>query len=189
MAYTKTITNAVGVAGACTLTLSDVDNLYTGDTIFVQGVGQHFNGQHTITAINTTNKTVGFTSDNVTATYSNIAGQLDVRPQWCTSADVLLWLGISPATQADTDYVDECVLASNEWCFRKRQEASYSDRAALIPNSAVREGTIHYAAILYRERGSVGDTYQSFQGFGQQSVPTTLGRVMQLLGCGRPGVG
>jgi hypothetical protein len=42
-----------------------------------------------------------------------------------------------------------------------------------------------YAATLYRERGTSGDSYGSYDGFSNQPQPVTLARIMQLLGCGR----
>ena len=51
MAFQKTITEAVAVSGLHTLTVSDVANLYVGYSIDVQGVGNTFDGTHTITAI------------------------------------------------------------------------------------------------------------------------------------------
>jgi hypothetical protein len=42
-----------------------------------------------------------------------------------------------------------------------------------------------YAATLYRERGSV-DSFASFDSMAVGASPSaTLGRIMQLLGCGR----
>jgi hypothetical protein len=42
-----------------------------------------------------------------------------------------------------------------------------------------------YAATLYRERGTSGDSYGGFDGMGNLPMPVTLHRIMQLLGCGR----
>lgn len=185
MAYTKTVTDAVGVAGACTVTLSDVDNLYVGDSVTIVGVGQHFNGTHTLTAVDTDDLTIGFTADNVTATYSDIAGQLTVNVKWVTESDVETWLGF----EASGNFLDDCTAAANEWAFRKRLEAGYTDRTAYTPNPAAKEGTILYGAYLYRDRGSSGDTYAAFDGMGQFERPISMARVMQLLGIGKPQVG
>lgn len=134
MAYTKTVTNAVAVSGVFTLTLSDVDNLYKGDTVFINGVSNDgFQGQHVLTSVNATTKTVTYSHGNTTQNVGAVTGQLEVRPQWVESADVTQWLGIEVATANDTAFIETCVLASNEWCFRKRQESGYlSDRAAFF---------------------------------------------------------
>jgi hypothetical protein len=46
-----------------------------------------------------------------------------------------------------------------------------------------------YAATLYRERGTSGDSYASYDGFANMPQPVTLARIMQLLGCNRSQVG
>lgn len=185
MAYEKTVTYAVAVAGAHTLTLSDVDNLYVGDKVRVAGVGTTFNGTHTLTAVDTTNLKVTFTNGNHTHAGADVNGQLIALVQWAADADVVAWLGIDSATANDTAFITECVEAGNEWCFTKRQQAGYSDRTALIPSPAVKNGTVMYSAMLYRERGSV-DSYASFDSMALGATPSmSLGRIMQLLGINR----
>lgn len=103
---------------------------------------------------------------------------------WITNSDVTSWLGISAATANDTAFVTVCVSAANAWCYRKREEAGYTDSLTTVPGGDVKLGTILYAATLYRERGSV-DSFASFDSMGTFPIPSTLGRIMQLLGCGR----
>jgi hypothetical protein len=103
---------------------------------------------------------------------------------WIVAADVLAWLGIDVATANDTAFVTTCVNASNSWCYRKRREAGYIDSMTTVPSADVKLGAVMYAATLYRERGSV-DSFASFDAMGTFPVPSTLGRIMQLLGCGR----
>ena len=103
---------------------------------------------------------------------------------WIVAADVLAWLGIDVATANDTAFVTTCVNASNAWCYRKRREAGYIDSMTTVPSADVKLGIVMYAATLYRERGSV-DSFASFDAMGTFPVPSTLGRIMQLLGCGR----
>lgn len=103
---------------------------------------------------------------------------------WIVAADVLAWLGIDVATANDTAFVTVCVNASNAWCYRKRREAGYIDSMTTVPSADVKLGTIIFAATCYRERGSV-DSFASFDAMGSFPVPSTLGRIMQLLGCGR----
>lgn len=189
MAYTKFVTDAVGVAGVCTLTISntDIEDYYVGDKVRVEGINNNFNGTHTLTAVDLTLMTVTFTKGNVTETLSDLRGaEIYVIPQWTSEADVLVWLGIDAATANDTAFITECVEAANQWCFRKRQEAGYDkDRATFVPSGDVAQGTTLYAATLYRERGTSGDLYGSYDGFGSQPQPVTLARIMQLLGCPR----
>jgi len=108
-----------------------------------------------------------------------------VSPAWTTSALVLAWLGIDVATANDTAFVAKCVSAANAWCYRKRREAGYTDSASTVPSADVELGTTMYAATLYRERGTSGDSYGGFDGMGNLPMPVTLHRIMQLLGCGR----
>jgi hypothetical protein len=54
VALQKRVTNAVATSGVHVLTLSDVDGLEIGYSIRVAGVGQTFDGQHSIAALNTT---------------------------------------------------------------------------------------------------------------------------------------
>lgn len=108
-----------------------------------------------------------------------------VNVTWITAADVLAWLGIDTATANDTAFVTTCVNASNSWCHRKRREAGYIDSASTVPSADVKLGATMYAATLYRERGSV-DGFASFDSMNIGVPPSaTLGRIMQLLGCGR----
>ena len=110
-------------------------------------------------------------------------------PVWITSADVIAWLGIDPATANDTAFVATCVSASNYWSWNKRREAGYADALATVPNASVKLGCVMYAATLYRERGTSGDSYAAYDGFGNMPQPVTLARIMQLLGCNRSQIG
>jgi hypothetical protein len=122
-----------------------------------------------------------------TVVYDTAVGTVTytVSPAWTTSALVLSWLGIDVATANDTAFVAKCVSASNAWCFRKRREAGYTDSASTVPSADVELGATMYAATLYRERGTSGDSYGGFDGMGNLPMPVTLHRIMQLLGCGR----
>jgi hypothetical protein len=125
--------------------------------------------------------------------YSNLVravatGTVSFTPAitWCTNANVIEWLGIDSATANDTAFITKCVAASNYWCWNKRREAGYGqDSQNVAPNDSVKMGAILYAATLYRERGTSGDSYGSFTSMGQFQAPVSLSRIMQLLGCGR----
>lgn len=104
---------------------------------------------------------------------------------WLSStAPVIEFLGIASATANDTAFLTTCVAAANAWCFKRRVQAGYHDSLTTVPDSSVLLGTTLYAAGLYRERGTTGDSYASF---GDMSGPPlmTLGRVNQLLGVKR----
>jgi hypothetical protein len=121
---------------------------------------------------------VAYEAESGTLTYTQSVS-------WIVAADVTSWLGIDVATANDTAFVTVCVNASNAWCYRKRREAGYIDSMTTVPSADVKLGTIMYAATLYRERGSV-DSFASFDSMAIGASPSaTLGRIMQLLGCGR----
>lgn len=105
---------------------------------------------------------------------------------WITDAETLGWLGIEPAGEVDAAFVTACTNASNDWAYRRRVEAGYTDEPASAPSDAVKLGTTIYAGTLYRERGSV-DSFASYDSFNAQPVQG-IGQVMRLLGIGRPQV-
>lgn len=103
---------------------------------------------------------------------------------WIVAGNVTEFLGIATATANDTAFIATCVAAANQFAYRKRQEAGYSDSLTTSPGGDVTLGTTLYAAGLYRERGSI-DSFQSFQDMTTSAPTMTMGRVMQLLGCNR----
>jgi hypothetical protein len=104
---------------------------------------------------------------------------------WIIAADVLSWLGISVATANDTAFVTVCTEAANAWAYKARKMAGYQGESlSSVPSSAVKLGTIMYAAALYRERGSV-DSFASFQELGSPTPTGSMGQIMRLLGIRR----
>jgi hypothetical protein len=127
---------------------------------------------------------------NVTYYAVDPYGTLEWNPvcTWITNANVTEWLGISVATANDTAFITKCVSAANAFAYRRRQESGYlTDELHTSPGGDVTLGTIMYAALLYRERGSA-DSFASFDSMGTFPVPSALGRILQLLGVGRPQV-
>jgi hypothetical protein len=189
VAYTKFVTDAVAIAGVCTLTLinEELNDYYVGDKVRVNGINNNFNGVHTLTAVDQVNLTITYSKGNFTQTLNNIRGaEVEVLPQWTDEAAVISWLGIESATTNDNNFISVCVEGANEWCYRKRQEAGYTmDRTTFVPSGDVALAATMYAATLYRERGTSGDSYGSYDGFSAQPQPVTLARIMQLLGCPR----
>jgi hypothetical protein len=107
---------------------------------------------------------------------------------WINVADVQQWLGIDSATANDTAFLTTCVNASNDWCFRRRQASGYTDSLSTVPNASVKLGAIMFAAVQYRERGSV-DSYASFSSMGAPTPILSLGQIHRLLGVNRSQVG
>ena len=191
-------------AAVQTLTLAEVQ---PGDTVTVAGVvDTTFNGTVTVISIEpyelvrvdeygilefdydvSKPNQIIYADTGANVVYDTATGTVTytVSVTWTTSALVLSWLGIDVATANDTAFVAKCVSASNYWCFRKRREAGYTDAQGTVPSPDVELGATMYAATLYRERGTSGDSYGGFDGMGNLPMPVTLHRIMQLLGCGR----
>ena len=105
---------------------------------------------------------------------------------WITAQNVLDWLGISVATAGDQTFVTTCAAASNAFCSRRRAEAGYTgDSLTTVPSQDVYLGTVMYAGMLYKSRGTV-DVFSSYQDMGQTPVVGMNGQIKQLLGIDRP---
>jgi hypothetical protein len=110
----------------------------------------------------------------------------DPTCNWIDGNDVEDWLGIGVATAADEAFIEQCATAANQFCFRRREEAGYLDSPTVAPNEAVKLGTTQYAGALYRSRGSIGDSFASFDQMGTASYTGLSAIVKQLLGIDRP---
>lgn len=186
-------------------------DIRVGDTITVAGLGAPFDGTQEVISIQPfllvdvdaegnlwfdyeetyVNQVIFKNTGSDVERSAVAAGTITFTPTctWIASGDVVSWLGIDQATYNDAEFIKQCVDAANQFCWRKRANAGYSDSLTTVPSADVKHGTIVYAAMLYRERGAI-DGFASFDGFGTGGAPTlTLGRVMQLLGCGKPQVG
>lgn len=191
-------------------TLQNFDGLIVGSSISISGLNQtNLNGNHVVASL------VGFelvgvsdegdlefdydvprvnqvifadTGDDITR--QTDSGTLTYTPTctWIASADVTQWLGITAATANDTAFITTCVNAANAFSSRRRREAGYYDSLSTVPSGDVKLGTVMYAATLYRERGSV-DSFASFDQLGSVQPFGSMGRILQLLGVGRPQVG
>ena len=103
---------------------------------------------------------------------------------WTTVANVQEWLGIASATANDTAFLTTAVNAANDWSYRRRKAAGYSDSLSTAPSRDVLLGATLLAAVWYRERGSV-DSYASFSDLGNPVPVMTMGQVNRLLGINR----
>ena len=185
------IITASGTANVATLILDSVVGLEVNEGIRVYKTGVNkIDGAHIIATISTATKTITYPSPSIgTVTAFNPANAgLVGLVTWATVGDVETFLGIAVATADDAEYLAQCVEASNEFCYRRRANAGYTDSTAIIPNPSVLQGAILYAASLYRERGSV-DSFQSFDAMSMPQPSLSMGRILQLLGINRPQVG
>jgi hypothetical protein len=169
-----------------TLTVASVTGLVVGETVQVYNSGySKLDGDHQITFVGTT--TIKYPVNRADLAFTAVNAILLEQPTWITNADVETFLGIAAATVNDTAYITSCVAAANSFAFRRRNEVGYSDSPVVAPNNAAKLGTTLYAASLYRERGSV-DSFQSFDAMSMPQPSLTMGRILQLLGVGRPQV-
>jgi len=107
-----------------------------------------------------------------------------------TNASLLTYLGIEIDDPSD-DYTlaTQARNAANDFCWRRRQEAGYTgDSLTVSPGHDVTLGTLMYAAALWRSRGSVQDTFATFDGMGSASASAMTPVIKQLLGIPRPAV-
>jgi len=109
---------------------------------------------------------------------------------WVTAAQVMTYLGITIDNPSD-DYtlLTQATSAANAFCWRRRQESGYTgDALGTSPGGDCTLGVLMYAAALWRSRGSVQDTFATFDGMGSASVSAMTPMIKQLLGISRPQV-
>jgi hypothetical protein len=200
-----TVTHAQRVDDYAVIQTLEATDITIGQTIIVAGVGNNFDATYIVQAV----PTFGYVGVSVEGDFIfdyevTITNQLLVKSNfdnyprsaatgtvtwtqtcsWTTVGNTQEFLGISSATANDTAYLTTCVAAANSWCFRRRVSAGYHDNLTSAPDGSVLLGTTLYAAGLYRERGTTGDSYASFQDMSGPPL-MTLGRVNQLLGVKR----
>lgn len=203
---TAIVTNRHRADNCCAVQTLNPAEVQPGDSITVASVHANFDGTFTVISvepyyfigvdeygdlefdfsISKPNQIIyEHNGDNLEYEASDGTVTYTVTVTWTTSALVLSWLGIDVASANDTAFVAKCVSASNAWCYRKRREGGYHDSASTVPSADVELGATLYAALLYRDRGSSGDSYAGYGAMGQFDRPVSIARVMQLLGCGR----
>ena len=108
---------------------------------------------------------------------------------WITVAELITYLGVEITNPSD-DYTlaTQARSAGNDFCYRRRQESGYFDSLTTSPGHDVTLGTLMYAAALWRSRGSVQETFASFDQMGGGSVNAMTPVIKQLLGIDRPQV-
>ena len=114
-------------------------------------------------------------------------GTIEFDPvcEWIDDQDILDWLGILVASAEDAAFVVICAEAANAFCSLRRFENGYFDQLSTVPSSAVKLGTTMYGGALYRQRGSAGQDFATFDGMGQGSTNGLSPIVKQLLGINR----
>ena len=207
---TYTVTNKYLIDNFAVLQLLTPSEIAVGSSITVAGVDATFNGTYTVRAlpqylflgVDTQGDLLydyqvpiadqvlyAKTADDVERVAAS--GTVSYAPvcSWVTAADVMTYLGITISNPSD-DYtlLTQSVSAGNQFCYRRRQEASYIDSLSVSPGGDVTLGTLMYCAALWRSRGSIESTYATFDGMGSAPQQSLTPIVKQLLGIPRPAV-
>ena len=108
---------------------------------------------------------------------------------WITTAELITYLGVTIDNPSDDfTLATQARNAGNDFAFRRRSESGYFDSLTTSPGHDVTLGTLMYAAALWRGRGSVQDTFASFDQMGGGNVNAMTPVIKQLLGIDRPQV-
>jgi hypothetical protein len=189
MSTMYTVSAAELVDDVAYLLLDRVSGLAVGWKIKVNGVGQHYDGEHTITDVDETSLEVAYSKNhNGDIPSATVVGQLALQVTWIDSNDVLPFLGVPPAEDSDIEWLADCVDATNVWCYERRQAAGYTDLPNHVPNPRVRLGVVMKAAEEYRTRGSI-DGYSSFQQLDTVQPIASNADILRMLGLNKPGIG
>jgi hypothetical protein len=188
------------------LTASDIE---VGQSVTIAGLGHGMNGTHTVYALPPylfigvsgegdlltdpeypiANQVLFYDAgDDLERSAVIPNGTLTYNPvcTWVTATELEDWLGIGTASALDQSFLTQCAAAANAFCYRRRQEAGYFDSLTTAPNASAKLGTIQYGGALYRSRGSIGDSFASFDGMGNTAYTGLSAIVKQLLGIDRP---
>lgn len=194
-------------------TLTDND-VAVGESITVAGLGSGLNGTYTVYAQPQylyigidSNGNLLFNAEiplpNQVMFYDegDVVERVAVQPPgtltytqtctWITAGQLETYLGVGTITNPSDDYtlLTQSVSAANAFCWRRRQESGYTgDALATSPGGDCTLGVLMYAAALWRSRGSVQDTFATFDGMGSASVSAMTPMIKQLLGISRPQV-
>ncbi len=104
---------------------------------------------------------------------------------WIDDQDIQDWLGIPVASAGDEAFLIICAAAANAFCYLRRAENNYFDQLGTAPTEAVKLGTIMYGGAIYRQRGSAGSDFATFDGMGTPATNGLSPMVKQLLGINR----
>ena len=108
---------------------------------------------------------------------------------WITTAELVTYLGVTIDNPSDDfTLATQARNAGNDFCYRRRQESGYFDSLTTVPGHDQKLGTLMYASALWRARGSVQDTFSTFDGMGGGNVNAMTPVIKQLLGIDRPQV-
>jgi hypothetical protein len=208
---TLTVTHKQVIEGVAVVQILEPINFEVGQSVTLSNMGAPFNGTHKILAlpeyyltgvsdegdyqydfarIITNQVLFALNTDDLerqavtagNATYS-------ITCTWIALGDLEDYLGYTFTNpSADLDIATMAVGAANAFAYRRRQESGYFDSPSTVPGLDVKLGTAQYAAILYREKGSV-EALASFDPLATGGpVAGNFGQIMRLLGVNKPQV-
>jgi hypothetical protein len=202
------VTNKYLIDDFAVLQLLTPTEIAVGESITVAGIDATFNGTYTVRALPQyryvgvdTQGDLLYDIDEPIANqvlYAKVADDVDrvaatgtvtytLTCTWVSAANLVTYLGVQITNPSD-DYtlITQAVSAGNQFCYRRRQEAGYIDNLVTSPGGDQTLGTLMYCAALWRSRGSLENTFASFDGMGTAPQQSLTPIVKQLLGIDRP---
>ena len=109
---------------------------------------------------------------------------------WITAAQVATYLSVEiDNPSSDYTLLTQATSAANAFCWRRRQESGWTgDSLSVSPGGDITLGVLMYASALWRTRGSIQDTFATFDGMGAAGTQAMTPVIKQLLGINRPQV-
>lgn len=109
---------------------------------------------------------------------------------WVTAAQVATYLSVEiDNPSSDYTLLTQATSAACAFSWRRRQEAGYTgDSLSTSPGGDITLGVLMYAAALWRMRGSIQDTFSTFDNMGSAGTQAMTPVIKQLLGINRPQV-
>jgi hypothetical protein len=207
---TYTITHKQVVSNVAIVQLLEPINFEVGQSITIAGVGSGWNATHKILALPEYYLTgvsqqgdyeydydriipnqvlFAFTATDLERAAATGTATYSITCTWIAVGDLEDYLGYTFTNpSADLDIATMAVGAANAFAYRRRQESGYFDSPSTVPGLDVKLGTVQYAAILYREKGSV-EALASFDPLATGGpVAGNFGQIMRLLGVNKPQV-
>jgi len=190
-AVLQTLENASFEIGQ-TITVDNVGNDFDGSFV-VYAVPQYYyigtngNGFPTFNPNIPINNQVMYVAVGDAVERTPATGTIEFDPvcTWIDDDDIADWLGIEVASAGDEAFLVICAEAANAFCSLRRFENGYFDQLSVAPTAAVKLGTTMYGGALYRQRGSAGQDFATFDGMSQGTTNGLSAIVKQLLGINR----
>lgn len=207
---TYSLTHKQVISNVAIVQLLEAHNFEVGQSITLSGINATWNGTHKILALPEYYFTgvtdqgdyqydyasiipnqvqFALTTDDAVRAAATGTCVYTVTCSWIVQGDLEDYLGFTfTSPSADLDVANMALSAANQWAYRKRQESGYFDSASTVPGGDVKLATVQYAAILYRERGSV-EAFASFDPLATGGPVTgNFGQILRLLGVNKPQV-